>query len=142
MRKIDKVIIHCTATPEDRWVNTLDLYKWHVLERGWSDVGYHYFIDLDGEVFNCRPIKRIGAHTKGQNENSIGIAYAGGLDADGLACDTRNLKQKKALKQLLLQIKEEYKDIEFFGHNDFSSKKCPCFNVKTEYKNLGNEKNN
>ena len=44
MRKIDKVIIHCTATPEDRWVNTLDLYKWHVLERGWSDVGYHYLL--------------------------------------------------------------------------------------------------
>ena len=80
MRKINKIIIHCTATPEGREVTKEDLYKWHVEQRGWSDIGYHFFIDLNGDLHECRPIEIAGAHTKGNNLDSIGIAYAGGMN--------------------------------------------------------------
>ncbi len=48
MRKIDKIIIHCSATPEFREVTKADIYNWHVKENGWSDIGYHFLIDLKG----------------------------------------------------------------------------------------------
>ena len=46
MRKIDKIIVHCTATPEGRHTTVEDVRRWH-LDRGWSDIGYHFLIYLD-----------------------------------------------------------------------------------------------
>ena len=105
MRKIDKLIIHCTATPEGREVSVETIRKWH-LGRGWRDIGYHFVIGLDGEVHEGRPIEQTGAHTKGQNYDSIGIAYVGGVEAKKVngewkAKDTRTDKQKEALEDLL-----------------------------------------
>jgi len=135
MRKINKIIIHCTATPKGREVTKEHLRQWHVEERGWSDIGYHFFIDLAGEIHECRPIERTGAHTKGHNWDSIGIAYAGGLDENMDPFDTRNQAQKEALLDLLCQLKDAYGGI-IYGHRDFSSKACPSFDAKTEYKEL------
>lgn len=136
MRKISKIIIHCTATPEGREVTKKDLYKWHVTERGWSDIGYHFFIDLKGDVHECRPIERTGAHTKGNNSDSIGIAYAGGMTKDmKLAKDTRTKEQKDALLNLLCELKDTYGGV-IYGHRDFSSKECPSFDAKKEYENI------
>lgn len=137
MRKINKIIIHCTATPEGREVTTKDLHKWHVKERGWSDIGYHFFIDLQGCLHECRPIERTGAHTKGENWDSIGIAYAGGMTKDmSEPEDTRTEKQKDAMFDLLLRLVEAYRGVHIYGHCDFSNKACPSFNAKEEYENL------
>jgi len=136
LRKINKIIIHCTATPEGRDVTKKDLYTWHVKERGWSDIGYHFFIDLAGELHECRPIERTGAHTKGHNWDSIGIAYAGGMNADNTKSkDTRNELQREALVDLLCQLHDTYGGV-VYGHRDFSSKDCPSFDAKTEYENI------
>lgn len=136
MRKINKIIIHCTATPEGRDVTKKDLYAWHVKERGWSDIGYHFFIDLAGEIHECRPIERTGAHTKGHNWDSIGIAYAGGMNADNTKSkDTRNELQREALVDLLCQLHDTYGGV-VYGHRDFSFKDCPSFDAKTEYENI------
>jgi len=133
MRKINKIIIHCTATPENRVVKVKDLYQWHVTERGWSDIGYHFFIDLDGEIHECRPVERTGAHTKGENYASIGIAYAGGMDKDMTPKDTRNYEQKEAFELLLADLKDLYPRSRIYGHRDFSTKACPSFDAREEY---------
>lgn len=133
MRKIDKIIIHCTATPEGREVTKRDLWNWHVEERGWSNIGYHYFIDLKGNVHKCRPESIKGAHTRGQNGSSIGIAYAGGLDENFKTKDTRNADQKEALECLLYELKGKYKNAIIYGHRDYSSKDCPSFDAFNEY---------
>ena len=65
MRKIDKVIIHCSATPEGRDVKMETIRDWH-LKRGWSDIGYHYVIELDGKIVPARPLERVGAHCRGR----------------------------------------------------------------------------
>lgn len=134
MRAIHKLIVHCSATPEFRKVTVEDLRKWHVEERGWSDIGYHFFIDLLGEIHECRPLERTGAHAKGNNFDSIGICYAGGLDTKHMAKDTRTDKQKDALQDLLCQLKGLYPKSVVYGHNNFSNKECPCFDAKEEYK--------
>ncbi len=133
MRKINKIIVHCTATKCDHNVTTDDLRKWHVEERGWNDIGYHFFIDLKGEIHECRPIEKTGAHTRGHNFDSIGICYAGGLGSDNAWHDTRNDAQKQALEELLCSLKLSYYNAKIYGHNYFSSKACPSFDAREEY---------
>ena len=137
MRKIEKIIIHCSATPEGKHYSVDTIRKWH-LKRGWRDIGYHFVIDLQGNVDEGRPIEQTGAHTKGENFDSIGICYIGGVEAekkDGewIAKDTRTIEQKEALEDLLCRLKGLYPNAVVYGHNDFSSKACPCFNAKEEY---------
>lgn len=131
MRDIDKIIIHCSATREGMQFDAEDIKLWH-LQRGWRDIGYHYVITLDGEVQKGRADHIIGAHAKGQNKASIGICYVGGLDRFGKSKDTRTDAQKGALKALIFMLKREYPGVKIHGHNEFSSKDCPCFNVQSE----------
>jgi len=101
MRDIDKIIVHCTATPEGRHTTVEDVRRWH-LDRGWSDIGYHFLIYLDGSLHEGRPIEKTGAHCKGHNKGSIGIAYVGGIDrVDFKPKDTRTEEQKEALVYIL-----------------------------------------
>tara|TARA_B110000977_G_C11026175_1_gene473249 strand:+ start:1174 stop:1605 length:432 start_codon:yes stop_codon:yes gene_type:complete len=138
MKKINKVIVHCTATPEGRHTTVEDVRRWH-LDRGWSDIGYHYLVYLDGTVHEGRPMEIQGAHTKGQNKNSIGIAYVGGIDKVNFkAKDTRTEEQKEALVDMLEFFKIANPEVTIHGHNEFASKACPCFDAKTEYENITN----
>lgn len=135
MRTINKIIIHCSATPEGREVTTADIDRWH-RERGFTQIGYHYVIYLDGSIHKGRPEHIAGAHCLGQNQTSIGICYIGGLDKNGKPKDTRTMKQKLALLDLLTQLVVKYPNATVHGHNEFASKDCPCFNVKEEYKSI------
>ena len=72
MRKIDLIVIHCSATRADRSLTPDDLETQH-RRRGFNGTGYHYYIRKDGTVHLTRPIERIGAHVKGFNLNSVGI---------------------------------------------------------------------
>ncbi|MAK81392.1 N-acetylmuramoyl-L-alanine amidase [Phenylobacterium sp.] len=143
MRKINKIIVHCSATREGRDYSVDTIRKWH-LKRGWRDIGYHFVIQLDGEVNEGRPIEQTGAHVKGHNFDSIGICYIGGVEeernADGSwePKDTRTPEQKEALEDLLLYLKDQYPSAKIYGHNNFSSKACPSFDAKTEYEYISN----
>jgi N-acetylmuramoyl-L-alanine amidase len=133
MRKINKIILHCTATPEGRDVSVETIKQWH-LDRGWSDIGYHYVIKLDGTVKKGRPEERQGAHVRGHNKHSIGITYVGGVDENMKPKDTRTCEQKEALKRLILELADCYPEATLHGHNEFSNKACPSFDVQKEYK--------
>ena len=135
MRNIDKIIIHCSATPEGRKVTVDEIRQWH-LQRGWKDIGYHYVIYLDGTIHKGRPESVIGAHCSGYNKNSIGICYIGGCDKNMQPKDTRTVGQKRALIEILRRLKRDYPNATLHGHNEFAKKACPSFNVKEEYKNL------
>ena len=141
MRKINKIIVHCTATAEGKDYSVDTIRKWH-LKRGWRDVGYHFLIQRDGTVDEGRPIEQSGAHTKGNNFDSIGLAYVGGVEAkkkDGkwIAKDTRTDEQKEAMLDLICQLHDTYGGV-VYGHRDFSRKSCPCFDAKKEYENISN----
>lgn len=135
MRNIDKIIIHCSATPEGRKVTVDEIRQWH-LQIGWKDIGYHYVIYLDGTIHRGRPESVVGAHCSGYNKNSIGICYIGGCDKNMQPKDTRTVGQKRALLEILNRLKKDYPNATLHGHNEFATKACPSFNVKEEYKNL------
>lgn len=132
MRKIDKIIVHCTATPEGRDVTVEEITRWH-RARGFRTIGYHYLIRLDGTVCPGRPENEIGAHCKGENARSVGICYAGGLASDGKTPkDTRTAAQRASLRRLVADLRERYPGATVHGHREFAAKACPCFDVATE----------
>ncbi|MBR8705794.1 N-acetylmuramoyl-L-alanine amidase [Bacteroides pyogenes] len=132
MRNINRIIIHCTATPAGRSVSVDEVRAWHIA-RGFSDIGYHYLIDLDGSIRPARSLSLAGAHCRGYNANSVGIAYVGGLSPAGAPADTRTPAQIDALRVLVRSLCTIF-PIEFInGHNEFSEKACPCFNVHDEF---------
>ena len=143
MRKIDKLIIHCSATPEFKEFDVDDIRNWHVNGNKWSDVGYHFVIKINGTIQIGRPINKIGSHVKGKNRSSIGICYIGGMNRDMTDwIDTRTPEQKVSLIALLKELKEKYTEAIVYGHNDFTDKKvCPCFDAKQEYEYISNSKN-
>lgn len=132
MRRINKIIIHCSATPEGRFHNAEDIDRWHK-ERGWRGIGYHYVILLDGTVEKGREEEEIGAHTVRHNHDSIGICYIGGLDKEGNPKDTRTEDQKIEMYKLLVEIKKHHPGATIHGHREFANKACPCFDARTEY---------
>lgn len=136
MRKINEIIVHCSATPEGKNFTVEDIEKWHK-EKGFVSIGYHYVIYLDGTIHKGRAIENIGAHCVKHNTNSIGICYIGGVAKDGKTPkDTRTEAQKESLLILLKELKTKFPTSEIYGHNEFVKKACPSFNVKLEYKNI------
>ena len=132
MRPINKVLIHCSATPEGRDVKTKEIKKWH-LSNDWSDIGYHYVIELDGKVVEGRPVELVGAHCLGQNKFSIGICYIGGMNKSmSKPKDTRTEEQKESIVKLIKKLRGRYGDLTVHGHNEYSNKACPSFDVSNE----------
>lgn len=146
MRKINLIVIHCSATRADRALTTFDLEASH-RRRGFNGTGYHYYIRKDGSTHLTRPIERIGAHAKGENAQSIGICYEGGLDCGGRPADTRTLEQRTSLHLLVHQLLKRFPGCKVCGHRDLSPdrnadgqiepeewiKACPCFEVSEEF---------
>lgn len=136
MRIINEIIIHCSATPEGKDYTVEQIRQWHK-QRGFSDIGYHYVIYRDGSIHSGRPIERIGAHCLKHNAHSIGICYIGGVSKDGKTPkDTRTDAQKESLIKLIKELKAKYPKATVHGHREYANKACPCFDAKSEYKNL------
>lgn len=137
MRKIDQIVIHCSVTPKGKFFDVDDIREWHVKGNGWTDVGYHYIVLLDGTIQLGRPIEVPGAHVSGYNHNSIGVCYIGG-GSKGNWEDTRTVPQFSSLYYLLKTLKLIFKQAAIVGHRDFEGVKklCPCFNAMEEYQDL------
>lgn len=141
-RRINEIIIHCTATPEGRDYTIEQIRKDHKA-RGFTDVGYNYVIYRDGTIHEGRDVNKIGAHCSNHNAHSIGVSYVGGVEnKSGVAYDklnpkdTRTQQQKDALLNLLEALKMMYPMAKIYGHRDFAKKACPSFDAKEEYKNI------
>ena len=81
-RSLDDIkwlVVHHSATPSG---NVETFRRYHVDERGYDDVAYHYVIcngngGPDGEVQQGRPLEKVGAHAYGANAQSVGICLVG-----------------------------------------------------------------
>ena len=137
MRDIDYIVIHCAATKPSMDVPIERVKKWH-LRRGWSDIGYHYYITRDGKIHGGRNLSTIGAHVRGFNKNSIGICYEGGINEEGEPEDNRTPEQKKSLLKVVEILKFVFSGAIVQGHRDFPNvnKACPSFDAKFEYKDI------
>jgi len=138
MRRINEIIIHCTATRADWWKSKSSQSKvnevtnWHIRDRKFSDIGYHFLIDRDGTVIEGRPLERIGAHVRGHNTNTVGVALFGGFgaSANDKFEDNFTPEQDTALRDLLFDFKRQHGVNKITGHSVYANKACPGFQVQ------------
>ena len=129
------VTIHAAATFPSMDIDIRTIRQWHVQDRGFNDVGYHYFIKRDGTVQKGRQERVTGAHVGGYNTDNIGVCMAGGLK-EGTKIPEDNFTQAQwtSLNKLLDDIIKRYPSIIVMGHNGFKgyeSRGCPCFDWKS-----------
>lgn len=136
MRKITEIIVHCTATPRGRAFTVREIDACH-RARGFSGIGYHYVVGLDGTVAPGRDLGHSGAHCLGHNAHSIGVCYVGGLEKDAKTpADTRTPAQRVALRELVARLCRMFPGATVHGHREFAAKACPCFDARAEYRGL------
>lgn len=151
-RNITRIFVHCSATPQGRQITPERVQEMHTLPRsrggrGWSKIGYHYIITLDGVIHNTLDQSISGIQVRGFNANSIGVCYIGGMTSDmKKAKDTRTQAQKQAMAVLIKRLHQKYPSAWIGGHRDISPdkdgdgviqkhqfiKQCPCFDVKSQ----------
>lgn len=137
MKEVLYIVVHCSATRISQRLGVEDIDRIH-RARGWTMIGYHWYVERDGEIREGRKEQYAGAHVRHYNEHAIGVCYEGGLDERGRPTDTRTPEQKASLWYLLKDLKESYPQAKIVGHRDFPNvqKECPCFDAQTEYEEL------
>lgn len=132
-RKIDYIVIHCTATEQGATVGAIQNYWKNTL--GWKSPGYHVLIDSNGTANYLQSFDSPTNGVKGFNSNSIHISYIGGKDFD----DRTDMQKQVILRVIKEALEYSMPHIPIIqGHRDFRDvkKACPQFNAKDEYKHL------
>lgn len=144
MRTIEKIFVHCTATPPATTVASIEA---GFARQGWHAPGYHYLVRANGNIVKLLDDLYVANGVKGHNATSLHVAYIGGIDAAGRPADTRTAAQKSALVTLLRLLLGRYPAAAILGHRDISPdvngngrvdswerlKECPCFDAAEEY---------
>jgi N-acetylmuramoyl-L-alanine amidase-like protein len=100
---VTHLIVHHTAMgveePSSDWPALVrSIWNFHVLERGWVDIGYNYVIDPNGVIYEGRSggDNVIGAHFSGVNAGTMAVALLG--DFTGAA---PTIEALNSLKEIL-----------------------------------------
>lgn len=131
--RVDTIVIHITVSDYGD-VETVD--RWHK-DRGWEAIGYHFLItncfpsrkrwelkrpdpSSDGVGYTGRSTEFAGAHVKGHNSHSIGVAMVGKKGAF-------TSKQLDQAVKICIQMKKDFPNItKIVGHFElFDGKSCP-----------------
>lgn len=131
-RDIKYLVIHCSATRSNQNYTVEQLMRDHKARR-FRTIGYHFYIRRDGVMTQHRKILEKGAHCLPYNHCSIGICYEGGLNEDGIPCDTRTKKQTERMVDLLKNLHRLFPKARIVGHRDLpgtTPKECPCLDAQ------------
>ena len=151
MAKLERLVIHCTATPQGREVTSGDIRRWHTGPvsqggRGWRQVGYTDMIHLDGAlerlVDNNEDAQvdpwEVTNGAKGYNTTSRHVVYVGGLAKDGKTPrDTRTPAQLRTMERYVMDFHRRFPDARIVGHNELAAKACPSFDVQEWLRSIG-----
>lgn len=140
MAALEFLVIHCTDTPAGRAVSSAIIRQWHLVERGWKQVGYSDMIHLDGKVENLVPYNddsnvdpwEVTNGAVGINSKSRHVVYVGGKGGD-----TRTTAQKGAMMAYVREFIRKHPSAKVAGHNQFAAKACPSFNVPDWLRTIG-----
>lgn len=126
--RTDYIVLHHAAASN---ASVETVHNWH-LQRGFSGIGYHYYIRKDGTVYRGRPENAIGAHVDGYNSVSVGVCAEGDYTKE-----TMPAPQKEALICLVRELKKRYPNARVVGHKDLAKTVCPGSNFPLdELKNI------
>jgi N-acetylmuramoyl-L-alanine amidase len=136
MRRIDNIILHCTASNQNTTVESIQQYWRNTLK--WKSVGYHLIIQPNGVPVRLATDDKVCNGVAGHNANSIHISYIGGIDSKGKPFDNRTQSQRETMRTLVESYMKMYPNAKVRGHNDFTNlKACPSFKVSEWLKEVG-----
>lgn len=123
LSQIDTVVVHCADTPNgDSRYKIEDIKRWHIEGNGWSDIGYHCVIHINGSIAMGLPMTTIGSHCRGHNTTSLGVCLIGR--------DMFTLEQWASLRAVVRGWVAQLGPLKTLGHRDLNSgKTCPGFSV-------------
>lgn len=133
-RNVTRLVFHCTATNQNASVTSIQRYWREVLK--WRNPGYHIIVKPDGSWTQLLDFNNVSNGVAGINSTSIHIAYIGGIDSKGKAFDNRTNEQKNIFETVFRLFSDKMPSLTFHGHNEFSNKACPSFNVKNWLKSI------
>lgn len=150
-KKLEYLVIHCTATAAGREVSAAEIRRWHTAPppagRGWKQVGYTDMIHLDGRIERLAENNEdsmvdpweITNGAAGYNAVSRHVVYVGGCDAAGRPADTRTPVQREALAQYVRDFHARHPGVKIIGHRDLPGvqKACPSFDVSEFLQSIG-----
>lgn len=107
---------------EDTAQWTRNIQGFHMDDRGWDDVGYHFLYDRFGNIYEGRPLLTVGAHAGHSTGNrTAGCCFLGdddpGQDVPDIA--------RSALAHLSVHIDRQTREGPWFGHRDWKNTPCP-----------------
>ncbi len=119
-----------------------NIQRFHQEVRGWSDIGYHFLLDLEGRIYQGRPFADesipfeagpplvIGAHVAGHNTGNIGVAIMGCFHPpEGQHCvDLLTPAARDSLVLLLAYLIDTYgiDPAHILGHREWPSASTAC----------------
>ena len=125
-RRIDEVILHHTWKPTAAQYAGPSTWKgvrrYHMNERGWSDIGYHIGVGPDDSIWLLRPIERSGAHCLNHNAHSIGVVMIGNFDEED-PWENGAQMAAEAVAAICKRYELSSDDVRF--HREFANKTCP-----------------
>tara|TARA_B100000945_G_scaffold77847_1_gene60104 strand:- start:1312 stop:2628 length:1317 start_codon:yes stop_codon:yes gene_type:complete len=136
----DKLTLHHAAgwqawTIEEGKKQVKAIQEFHQAGRGWNDIGYHFVVDMGGNIYQGRPETVIGAHVNGANTGNIGVCILGCYhppETNWSCFDVMTKDTENALVYLYSWIADSY-NIDpnvLLGHRDyFGTTSCPGNNI-------------
>ena len=114
--KPQRLVIHHAAAEN---LSPEEIHQMH-LDRGWSGIGYHFYIRSDGTIYRGRDENKVGSHVAGNNTNTLGICLEGNFEENGVS-----KKQLEALLNLSTYLCLKYDIYDILKHNDLLATECP-----------------
>ncbi|KAM9853016.1 peptidoglycan recognition protein 5 [Aulostomus maculatus] len=123
-----RVVIHHTALAGCRSGrecvdHLVSIQRLHMTERGFDDIGYNFLVGGDGTVYEGRGWGVVGAHARGHNHDSLGVAFMGNFNED--------TPSKEAIYSVLQLLRSGvsrgllHPEFELWGHRDLGDTECP-----------------
>lgn len=113
--KTDMILLHHAVYNGD--VEGIDrIHK----NKGWTCIGYHFYVRKDGSIYRGRKENTVGAHAYGSNYTSIGICAEGNFETD-----TMSAEQKNSIIELVNYLKNKYGVTKVLRHKDVNATACP-----------------
>ena len=120
------IVVHHTASTSDLTIK--DIERIH-LNENYAGVGYHFYIDKSGVIWEGRPKDTIGSHALPINSISVSVCVSGNFEVE-----QPNQKQLTALKEVLNYFKTTYPNAKIISHSQVKdTEEC-----KAEAKKTGN----
>jgi hypothetical protein len=130
-QEINKITIHHGGVEfkkdEDPVQYLRNLQDWSRIEKGWIDIPYHFMIDLDGNIYEARPIQYPGdTNTDYDVRGHALICVMGNYEIQ-----TLSQHQLDQLIKLTAFLAEKYHvPVDSIkGHKDYAETACPGKNL-------------